>query len=212
MYSIRRRLRLIRMLADYRPAKLCGRPAAIALRARADRADSPGIHFDSGATTIGTPVGEVWQHRRGVCQDFAHLEIGCLRSLGLAARYVSGYVVTRPPPGHERLAGADASHAWLSVYIPEVGWVDFDPTNGVMPANEHVTIGWARDYDDVSPVEGVTSAVTAIRCMWASTSSRLARRKRTPTAATVALQPWKPMAKLLANRPSGTAFANPRRP
>jgi transglutaminase-like putative cysteine protease len=112
--------------------------------------------FDSGATTVGTPVGEVLEHRRGVCQDFAHLEIGCLRSLGLAARYISGYVVTHPAPGKPRLLGSDASHAWLSVYIPDVGWVDFDPTNGVMPSNEHVTIGWARDYSDVSPVEGVT--------------------------------------------------------
>jgi transglutaminase-like putative cysteine protease len=111
--------------------------------------------FDSGATTIGTPVLEVLEHRHGVCQDFAHLEIGCLRSLGLAARYMSGYIVTHPLPGKQRLPGSDASHAWISVYIPNFGWVEFDPTNGIQPTGEHVTIGWARDYDDISPVDGV---------------------------------------------------------
>jgi transglutaminase-like putative cysteine protease len=111
--------------------------------------------FDTGVTTIGTPVHEVLRHRHGVCQDFAHLEIACLRSLGLAARYVSGYVVTKPPPGGQRLIGADASHAWVAAYIPDYGWVDFDPTNGLIPNGEHITIGWGRDYDDVSPVEGI---------------------------------------------------------
>ncbi len=111
--------------------------------------------FDTGATTIGTPILEVLHHRHGVCQDFAHLQIGCLRSLGLAARYVSGYVMTKPPPGQRRLIGADASHAWVSAFIPGHGWIDFDPTNGVSPNDEHITIGWARDYDDVSPVRGV---------------------------------------------------------
>jgi transglutaminase-like putative cysteine protease len=111
--------------------------------------------FDSGATTIGTPVLDVLHHRHGVCQDFAHLQIGCLRSLGLAARYVSGYLVTKPPPGRPRLVGADTSHAWVSVYFPDVGWIDFDPTNAVIPSDGHITVGWARDYDDVSPVRGV---------------------------------------------------------
>ena len=111
--------------------------------------------FDSRATSIDTPVLEVLQHRRGVCQDFAQLAVGCLRSLGLAARYVSGYLVTRPPPGQARLRGADVSHAWFSVFVPGSGWVDFDPTNGMMPAGEHVTLGWARDYGDISPVTGV---------------------------------------------------------
>jgi transglutaminase-like putative cysteine protease len=111
--------------------------------------------FDTGVTTVGTPALEVLRHRHGVCQDFAHLQIACLRSLGLAARYVSGYVVTKPPPGHQRLVGADASHAWVAAYIPDHGWVDFDPTNGVIPNGEHITIGWGRDYDDVSPVEGI---------------------------------------------------------
>jgi transglutaminase-like putative cysteine protease len=111
--------------------------------------------FDSTATDISTPVSHVLQERRGVCQDFAHVAITCLRGLGLPARYVSGYLLTYPPPGMEKLKGADASHAWISVWAPEVGWVDFDPTNGIMPADEHITVAHGRDYDDVSPVSGV---------------------------------------------------------
>jgi transglutaminase-like putative cysteine protease len=111
--------------------------------------------FKPAATTIGTPVLEVLKHKHGVCQDFAHLEIACLRSLGLAARYVSGYLLTRPPPGKPRLIGADASHAWVSVFIPDLGWIDFDPTSGVLPSAQHITLGWARDYDDICPVKGV---------------------------------------------------------
>ena len=111
--------------------------------------------FDSGATTVGTPILQVLRNRHGVCQDFAQLQIGCLRSLGLAARYVSGYLVTRPPPGKPRLVGADASHAWVSVYFPDFGWIDFDPTNDVIPSAGHITLGWARDYEDIGPVKGV---------------------------------------------------------
>jgi transglutaminase-like putative cysteine protease len=111
--------------------------------------------FDSRATTIGTPVLEILRHRRGVCQDFAHLQIGCLRSLGLAAGYVSGYLVTQPPPGRPRLVGADTSHAWVTVFFPDFGWVDFDPTNGLLPSSDHITLALARDYDDISPVRGV---------------------------------------------------------
>jgi transglutaminase-like putative cysteine protease len=111
--------------------------------------------FDSTATDISTPVSHVLQERRGVCQDFAHLAIACLRGVGLPARYVSGYLLTYPPPGMEKLQGADASHAWISVWVPEVGWVDFDPTNGVIPTEEHITLAYGRDYDDVSPVSGV---------------------------------------------------------
>jgi transglutaminase-like putative cysteine protease len=111
--------------------------------------------FDPKATTVSTPVMEVFEKRAGVCQDFAHLMLSCLRSLGLAARYVSGYLLTRPPPGKKRLIGADASHAWLSVYCPEVGWVDVDPTNRLFPSLEHVTVAWGRDYDDVIPLRGV---------------------------------------------------------
>lgn len=111
--------------------------------------------FDSGATTIATPVMQVLSKRRGVCQDFAHLQVGCVRSLGLPARYVSGYLVTHPVPGHPRLVGADASHAWLSVWCPCLGWVDLDPTNDVMPSQRHVTLAWGRDYGDVSPLRGI---------------------------------------------------------
>jgi transglutaminase-like putative cysteine protease len=111
--------------------------------------------YDPRATDVSTPVLEVLHERRGVCQDFAHLAIGCLRSRGLAARYVSGYLLTRPPPGKQRLVGADASHAWFATFIPEHGWVDFDPTNNMMPANEHVTIAYGRDFGDVTPIRGV---------------------------------------------------------
>jgi len=114
-----------------------------------------GFKFDGEATTVATPIGKVLAERHGVCQDFAHLQIGCLRSVGLAARYVSGYVLTDPPKGHRRLIGADASHAWLSVWCPRHGWVDLDPTNNLVPDLRHVTIGWGRDYGDVSPLKGV---------------------------------------------------------
>lgn len=114
-----------------------------------------GFTFDSSATTITTPVTRVLEERHGVCQDFAHLQISCLRSLGLAARYVSGYLLTDPPPGRPRLIGADASHAWLSIHCPRHGWVDLDPTNALLPDERHVTLAWGRDYGDVSPLHGV---------------------------------------------------------
>jgi transglutaminase-like putative cysteine protease len=111
--------------------------------------------YESGVTSIATPLSQVMKERRGVCQDFAHLEIAMLRSFGLPTRYVSGYLRTRPAPGRTRLAGADASHAWLSMYCPGFGYVDLDPTNGVIPKDEHVTVAWGRDFSDVSPVRGV---------------------------------------------------------
>jgi transglutaminase-like putative cysteine protease len=111
--------------------------------------------FLPGSTGVGTPVTEVLGTRQGVCQDFAQLQIACLRSLGLAGRYISGYIVTNPPPGQERLIGADASHAWVSVFSPENGWVDFDPTNGLMPSDSHITVAWGRDYNDVAPANGI---------------------------------------------------------
>lgn len=111
--------------------------------------------YDPRATTISTPVLDAFNARAGVCQDFAHVEIACLRSLGLAARYVSGYLRTIPPPGKARLVGADASHAWLSVYCGPVGWVDFDPTNDCIPATDHITVAIGRDYADISPIQGV---------------------------------------------------------
>ena len=111
--------------------------------------------YDPRATDVSTPLADVLRTRRGVCQDFAHLAIGCLRARGLAARYVSGYMLTRPPPGKQRMVGADASHAWFATFIPEHGWVDYDPTNGVMPLGEHVTLAHGRDFADVTPIRGV---------------------------------------------------------
>lgn len=108
-----------------------------------------------GVTEVTSTIDEVLEQRAGVCQDFAHLAIGCLRSLGLAARYVSGYLETQPPPGQERLAGADASHAWFSVFIPGTGWVDVDPTNDQLVDDRYITTAWGRDYTDVPPVKGV---------------------------------------------------------
>lgn len=114
------------------------------------------FRFDPAATTVSTPVETVLRKKRGVCQDFAHLGIACLRSLGLAVRYVSGYLETAPPPGKPRLVGADASHAWFSVYCPRSGWVDFDPTNNCIPGPRHLRLAMGRDYSDVSPLRGVT--------------------------------------------------------
>lgn len=113
--------------------------------------------FDPEATTVSTPVMEVLEKKRGVCQDFAHLMIACLRALGLATRYVSGYLLTRPPPGKPRLIGADASHAWVSVYAPGFAndWVDFDPTNNLLPDTEHITVAIGRDFGDISPLRGI---------------------------------------------------------
>ncbi len=131
-----------------------GRPvlaAALDLTLRIHR----DFKYDPSATAVNTPTREVFDKRRGVCQDFAHLQIACLRSLGLAARYVSGYLLTDPPTGQPRLIGADASHAWLSLYGPGYGWVDLDPTNNQIPAIRHVTLGWGRDYGDVAPIQGV---------------------------------------------------------
>jgi transglutaminase-like putative cysteine protease len=113
------------------------------------------FRFDTKATEVSTPVETFFEKRRGVCQDFSHLQIACMRSLGLPARYISGYLRTLPPPGRERLVGADASHAWCSTWSPGAGWVDFDPTNNCVPADGHITVAWGRDYSDVSPVHGV---------------------------------------------------------
>ena len=113
------------------------------------------FRFDSKVTTVRTTVEEVFKKRRGVCQDFAHVQIACLRSINIAARYVSGYLRTYPPPGRPRLIGADASHAWVSAYCRSQGWLDMDPTNDVAPTDGHVTLAWGRDYGDVSPLRGL---------------------------------------------------------
>jgi len=111
--------------------------------------------YEPDTTTVATSVAEVLAARRGVCQDFAHLAIACLRAQGLAARYVSGYLETLPAPGAERLRGQDASHAWIGVFCPDLGWIDIDPTNDQVVGGRHVTLAWGRDYGDVSPVKGV---------------------------------------------------------
>jgi len=113
------------------------------------------IQFKPGFTTINTPVEHVVKAKKGVCQDFAHLMISCLRNMGLAARYVSGYIETIPPPGKKKLVGSDASHAWVSVFFPSIGWVEFDPTNCILPAFKHITIAYGRDYLDVAPIKGI---------------------------------------------------------
>jgi transglutaminase-like putative cysteine protease len=142
-------------LADYAvPSFAPARPVLEAVRDLTTRIKNE-FTYDPGATDVSTPVGEVLRRRRGVCQDFAHVQIACLRALGLAARYVSGYVLTRPPPGKPRLIGADASHAWVSVFVPDYGWVDFDPTNDLIPGDEHVTVACGRDFADVTPLKGV---------------------------------------------------------
>lgn len=114
-----------------------------------------GFTYERGATGVSTPLSEVLRDRRGVCQDFAHVAIGCLRAMGLPARYVSGYLLTAPPPGRPRLTGCDASHAWVSTYVPNVGWIDFDPSNDMMADERHVVVAYGRDFGDVTPVRGV---------------------------------------------------------
>ncbi len=113
------------------------------------------FEFNTKVTNVATPIHEVMADKKGVCQDFAQIAIACVRSVGLPARYVSGYIETLPPPGKEKLIGSDASHAWFSVYIPNFGWVDFDPTNNQLPKNQHIVVSYGRDYYDVPPLKGV---------------------------------------------------------
>jgi transglutaminase-like putative cysteine protease len=123
------------------------------------------FHYATASTDINTPALEALQNKRGVCQDFAHILVACLRSLGLPARYVSGYLLTQPPPGQPRLVGSDASHAWASVFLPELashacqGWLDLDPTNDrcglASPGLDYVRLAVGRDFADVSPLRGV---------------------------------------------------------
>ncbi len=111
--------------------------------------------FIPEATTVHTPLKTVLREKKGVCQDFSHLALAGIRSMGFAARYVSGYLETLPPPGREKLQGSDASHAWISAYVPGLGWCDFDPTNNVVPGQRHITTAWGRDYSDVPPLKGI---------------------------------------------------------
>jgi transglutaminase-like putative cysteine protease len=136
------------------PAFSAGRPlleAAVDLMQRIHN----DFKFDPEATTVATPLEQVFRQRRGVCQDFAQLQIACFRALGLPARYVSGYLETVPPPGQTKLLGADASHAWIQLWCGKTGWIDLDPTNNLLPGERHITLGWGRDFADVSPLRGV---------------------------------------------------------
>ena len=148
-------VRIKRLFADYAQDCFTARrpllEAGIALMRKLHR----DFTYDPKATEIDTPLPDVFAAKRGVCQDYAHVMLACLRSLGLAARYVSGYLRTTPRPGRPRLVGADASHAWIALYCPGQGWVDFDPTNDVLPELAHVTVAWGRDFGDVSPLRGV---------------------------------------------------------
>jgi transglutaminase-like putative cysteine protease len=142
------------MAAYARPSFPAGRPVLdggmdLVLRIFKD------FKFDPTATDVATPTAQAFRLRRGVCQDFSHVALSCLRALRIPCRYVSGYLLTRPPPGQQKMQGADASHAWISIWAPETGWVDFDPTNGLIVQDEHITVAYGRDYNDVSPVSGV---------------------------------------------------------
>ena len=149
------RIRVHQEFAEYAlQSFLPGRPMREALWDLTTRIHKD-FRFDSKVTNVRTTVEEVFKKRRGVCQDFAHVQIACLRSIHVAARYVSGYLRTFPPPGKPRLVGADASHAWVSAYCRESGWLDMDPTNNVEPTDGHVTLAWGRDYSDVSPLRGL---------------------------------------------------------
>jgi transglutaminase-like putative cysteine protease len=142
-------------LAAYaRPSFPRGRPLMLAVKDLMQRIHDD-FEFKPGFTDTATPLSEVLKHRKGVCQDFAQLAIGCLRGLGLPARYVSGYIETLPPPGKEKLKGADVSHAWFSAYLPPYGWLDFDPTNNQIPYDQHIVVGYGRDFSDVTPIKGV---------------------------------------------------------
>jgi transglutaminase-like putative cysteine protease len=145
-------------LAAYaRPSFAKGRPLAEAVLDFSRRIHAE-FHYDPEATTLDTPVADALRERHGVCQDFAHVMIGGLRSLGLPARYVSGYLKSRrtAKPGADDLVGSEASHAWVAAWCPTLGWIEVDPTNDLVPGDRHIVLAYGRDYDDVSPVKGVT--------------------------------------------------------
>jgi len=145
-----------RELADYAVKSFTARRPILESTTDLARRIHRDFKFDRTATSVSTPLKDVLRDKRGVCQDFAHLMIGCVRMMGLAARYVSGYILTAPPPGRPRLIGADASHAWVSVWCGDrAGWIDIDPTNNVLVDDAHVTLGWGRDFADVTPMRGV---------------------------------------------------------
>jgi len=147
-----------RSLREYAESSFTpGRPVMDAVVELNDRIHTD-FKYEPAATDVSTPLAQVMRDRRGVCQDFAQVAVGCLRSMGLPARYVSGYLETQPPPGQPKLVGADASHAWAAAYLGPSGWLDFDPTNNALPSDQHVTVAWGRDLSDVSPLRGVVLA------------------------------------------------------
>ncbi len=149
------RVPMLTELANYgRQSFTPGRPIVDAVRDLTPRIKTD-FTYDPTATTVHTPVADAFERKSGVCQDFAHVMLGCLRPLGLAARYVSGYLRTHQAEDQPRLVGADASHAWVSVYCGEHGWIDADPTNDLLPSTEHITVAWGRDFGDVCPVSGM---------------------------------------------------------
>ena len=137
-----------------RPSFSAGRPLLDAAHALMSHMHHD-FTYQTESTEVNTPALEALHQKRGVCQDFAHIMVACFRAMGLSARYVSGYLLTEPPPGQPRLVGADASHAWASLYVPGIGWCDFDPTNNRVPGEDYVTLAIGRDYADVSPMRGV---------------------------------------------------------
>jgi transglutaminase-like putative cysteine protease len=145
----------LRQLFEYASPSFTSRRPILAALADLSARIHRDFKFDARATTVDTPLQTVLRQRRGVCQDFTHLAVGCLRAMGLATRYVSGYLRTMPPPGKPRLVGADASHAWCSCWCGTLGWVDFDTTNNCFVSDSHVTVAWGRDYGDVCPIQGV---------------------------------------------------------
>ncbi len=149
------RVPLLPELAEYgRQSFTPNRPIVDALRDLTHRINTD-FTYDPTATTVNTPISEAFKQRRGVCQDLSHVMLGCLRPLGLAARYVSGYLRTHRAEDQAKLVGVDASHAWVSVYCGEQGWMDADPTNDLLPSTEHITVAWGRDFGDVCPVSGM---------------------------------------------------------
>jgi transglutaminase-like putative cysteine protease len=149
------RVPLIAQLREYAVASFSpGRPVLESLVDLSARIHGD-FQFDPRATTVDTPLADVLRLRRGVCQDFAQLATGCVRAMGLPARYTSGYLRTMPPPGQPRLIGADVSHAWCAAWCGPLGWIDFDPTNNRLVDESYVTVAWGRDYGDVCPIQGV---------------------------------------------------------
>ena len=144
-----------RSLAAYaKPSFPSGRPLFEAILDLSTRIYHD-FEYDPDFTTVSTPLLQALEARKGVCQDYSHVAIGCMRSMGLPARYVSGYIETLPPEGSAKLVGSAASHAWFSAYLPDLGWVDFDPTNNQIARNQHITVAWGRDYSDVPPLKGI---------------------------------------------------------